>query len=104
MTLFGKSFFLSLRPLGINHLSRLAGEYQLVLRYRREFHDMFTEFSEHSEFGPLMTRMQVVDAHGDSKMDEEQWEAASESNVACHTVFELTSQPDIYIGFIFEKR
>jgi len=42
---------------------------------------MFMEFSEHTEFGPLMTRMQVVDDHGDSKMDEEQWEAASESNV-----------------------
>ena len=42
---------------------------------------MYTEFSDHSEFGPLMNRMQVIDAHGDSKMDEEQWEAASESNV-----------------------
>jgi hypothetical protein len=29
-----------------------------------------------------MTRMKVVDAQGDSKMDEEQWEAASESDVA----------------------
>jgi len=66
---------------------RLAAEYKLVLKYRKEFHDMFTEFSEHSEFGPLMTRMHVKDAHGASKMDEEQWEAAN-----------------IYIGFIFEKR
>jgi hypothetical protein len=57
---------------------RLAEEYKLVLKYRKEFHDMFTEFSEHPDFGPLMTRMQVVDAQGDSKMDEEQWEAASE--------------------------
>lgn len=64
--------------------SRLAEEYQLVLKYRREFHDMFTEFSEHSEFGPLMTRMQVIDARGDSKMDEEQWEAASEFSLVCH--------------------
>ena len=45
---------------------------------------MFMEFSDHSEFGPLMTRMQVVDAHGDSKMDEEQWEAASESNAVVY--------------------
>lgn len=66
---------------------RLAEEYHLVLKYRKEFHDMFTEFSDHSEFGPLMTRMQVVDAHGESKMDEEQWEAAN-----------------IYVGFIFEKK
>ena len=56
-----------------------------MLKYRKEFHDMFTEFSEHSEFGPLMTRMQVVDAQGDSKMDEEQWEAASEFSVVFNT-------------------
>jgi len=55
-----------------------------VLKYRKEFHDMFTEFSDHSEFGPLMTRMHVVDGQGDSKMDEEQWEAASESNTVYH--------------------
>ena len=61
--------------------SRLAEEYRLVLKYRKEFHDMFTEFSDHPDFGPLMTRMQVVDAHGDSKMDEEQWEAASKSGL-----------------------
>lgn len=65
--------------------SRLAGEYQLVLKYRKEFHDMFMEFSEHSEFGPLMNRMQVIDTHGASKMDEEQWEAASESNLIYRT-------------------
>lgn len=56
-----------------------------MLKYRKEFHDMFTEFSEHSEFGPLMTRMQVVDAQGDSKMDEEQWEAASKSCLVYQT-------------------
>lgn len=65
--------------------SRLAEEYELVPKYRKEFHDMFTEFSEHSEFGPLMTRMKVKDAHGVSKMDEEQWEAASESGPGYHT-------------------
>ena len=82
MTSFGKfnSPFLP-RCFRIDRLPRLAAEYQLVLKYRKEFHDMFTEFSDHSEFGPLMTRMQVVDGRGDSKMDEEQWEAASESNM-----------------------
>lgn len=58
-----------------------------MLKYRKEFHDMFTEFSSHSEFGPLMTKMHVIDAQGDSKMDEEQWEAASESNMAYHPPF-----------------
>jgi hypothetical protein len=70
---------------GLITCSRLAEEYELVLKYRKEFHDMFTEFSEHSEFGPLMTRMKVMDAHGGSKMDEEQWEAASESGLGYHT-------------------
>ena len=46
---------------------------------------MFTEFSDHSDFGPLMTKMQVIDAQGASKMDEEQWEAASESSVGYGT-------------------
>ena len=55
-----------------------------MLKYRKEFHDIFTEFSDHSEFGPLMTRMQVVDGQGDSKIDEEQWEAASESTLVYH--------------------
>jgi len=83
---FSLPFFWSWRA-GFNNLPRLAAEYQLVLKYRKEFHDMFTEFSDHSEFGPLMTKMQVIDTQGDSKMDEEQWEAASESNVMYHPPF-----------------
>lgn len=88
----------------INPTSRLAGEYHLVLKYHKEFHDIFTEFSDHSEFGPLMTKMQVVDAHGGSKMDEEQWEAASKYNVLHLACVSLTPRPDIYVGFIFEKQ
>lgn len=47
------------------------------MKYRKEFHDVFAEFSEHSEFGPLMERMKVVNQDGESQMDEMQWEAAS---------------------------
>lgn len=86
-TLSSKHLLFQLGSIGINHLRRLAAEYQLVLKYRKEFHDMFTEFSDHSEFGPLMTRMRVVDDQGDSKMDEEQWEAASKSSAVDHMCF-----------------
>lgn len=79
--------------------SRLAEEYQLVLRYRKEFHDMYTEFSEHSEFGPLMTRMQVIDGQGESKMDEEQWEAASEYDLSRHTV--LANVAPRYLHWVY---
>lgn len=56
---------------------RLAAEYRLHPLYRQEFHQVFEENQEHSEFGPLMVKMKVVDSNGESAMDEDQWEAAS---------------------------
>jgi mRNA (guanine-N7-)-methyltransferase len=58
---------------------QLAEEYGLRLVYRKEFHQVFQEHENHPEFGPLMVRMNVVDSSGESQMDEDQWEAASES-------------------------
>ncbi|KAF7295089.1 mRNA cap guanine-N7 methyltransferase [Mycena indigotica] len=66
---------------------QLAAEYGLHPVYKEEFHDIFSEHQDHPEFGPLMVRMKVVDANGESSMDEAQWEAAN-----------------IYIAFAFEKR
>ncbi|KAJ7134960.1 mRNA capping enzyme-domain-containing protein [Mycena crocata] len=66
---------------------QMAADYGLHPVYKEEFHDVFSEHREHSEFGPLMVRMKVVDANGESAMDEDQWEAAN-----------------IYIAFAFEKR
>ncbi|KAJ7470559.1 mRNA capping enzyme-domain-containing protein [Mycena latifolia] len=66
---------------------QMAAEYGLHPVYKEEFHDVFSENREHPEFGPLMVRMKVVDANGESAMDEDQWEAAN-----------------IYIAFAFEKR
>ncbi|KAI8998984.1 mRNA capping enzyme-domain-containing protein [Trametes punicea] len=66
---------------------QLAAEYGLHPIYKKEFHDIFEEHHEHDEFGQLLQRMHVVDANGESQMDEDQWEAAN-----------------IYIGFAFEKR
>jgi mRNA (guanine-N7-)-methyltransferase len=40
---------------------------------------VFEEFQEHSEFKPLLQRMNVIDANGETEMDEGQWEAASRS-------------------------
>ncbi|KAI0373343.1 hypothetical protein BV20DRAFT_1050237 [Pilatotrama ljubarskyi] len=66
---------------------QMAAEHGLHPVYKEEFHDVFKEHHEHEEFGQLLQRMHVVDANGESQMDEDQWEAAN-----------------IYIGFAFEKR
>ncbi|KAI9566486.1 mRNA capping enzyme-domain-containing protein [Boletus coccyginus] len=65
----------------------LAAEYSLYPIYKEEFHQIFAEHSEQKEFKDLMVRMKVVDANGESSMNEDQWEAAN-----------------IYIGFALEKR
>ncbi|KAG6821167.1 hypothetical protein H0H93_005387 [Arthromyces matolae] len=57
----------------------LAAEYDLYPVYKEEFHHVFSEHQEHQEFGPLMVRMKVVDANGESAMDEDQWEAANKT-------------------------
>lgn len=38
---------------------------------------MFEEFQDHSEFKPLLQKMNVIDANGETEMNDEQWEAAS---------------------------
>ncbi|KAJ7582930.1 mRNA capping enzyme-domain-containing protein [Mycena floridula] len=66
---------------------QLAAEYDLHVVYKEEFHQVFEEHQTHPDFGPLMVKMKVVDANGESSMDEDQWEAAN-----------------IYIAFALEKR
>jgi len=61
-------------------ISRLAANYDLYPLYKKEFHELFEEFHEHPEFKPLLQRMNVVDANGESEMDDDQWEAASTSS------------------------
>ena len=58
-------------------LHSLASEYGLHPVYKKEFHQVFEEHHEQPEFAPLLQRMHVVDANGESQMDEDQWEAAS---------------------------
>ncbi|KAG8884850.1 mRNA cap guanine-N7 methyltransferase [Tulasnella sp. 331] len=65
---------------------KLASSYGLTLKYKKEFHQVFEENQEHNEFGPLLQKMNVVDANGESHMDEDQWEAAN-----------------VYLAFAFEK-
>jgi mRNA (guanine-N7-)-methyltransferase len=57
----------------------MASDYGLECVYREEFHQVFNEHQDHPEFRPLMLRMGVMDDQGESAMDEDQWEAASES-------------------------
>ncbi|KAF9264872.1 guanine-N(7)-methyltransferase [Marasmius fiardii PR-910] len=70
-----------------DHFVQLASEYGLQPTYKEEFHQVFDENQEHRDFGPLLTRMGVVDANGESAMDEDQWEAAN-----------------IYVAFAFKKQ
>jgi len=65
---------------------QLAAKYDLYPVYRKEFHELFEEFQDNPEFKPLLQRMNVVDANGETEMDEDQWEAAN-----------------IYIAFAMEK-
>lgn len=62
-------------------LRSTAAEYGLQPLYMKEFHEVFADNQEHTEFGPLLERMKVVDANGESQMDEDQWEAASECSL-----------------------
>lgn len=61
----------------------MAEEYGLSVEYKAEFHQVFEEHRDHSEFAPLMVRMKVVDSNGESAMDEDQWEAASAKEPHC---------------------
>lgn len=75
-----------------NRESRLAAEYGLYLRYKKEFHEVFSENQKHRDFGPLLQHMKVVDANGESQMDEDQWEAASMLCCFVALTIELTSR------------
>jgi mRNA (guanine-N7-)-methyltransferase len=62
-----------------NTFVSLAADYGLYPTYKEEFHQIFAENGEVPEFSQLLQRMKVVDVNGESSMDEDQWEAASES-------------------------
>lgn len=89
---------------------RLAQEYGLHLLYKAEFHDIFEAEREHREYKPLLQRMNVVSASGESQMDEDQWDAASASclshplSILTYSLSIFPKTLDIYLGFAFEKR
>ena len=84
--------------------SSLAAEYSLYPIYKEEFHHIFTEHQNHEEFKSLMLRMKVVDANGESALDVDQWEAASQFSEFFLRVNLDHPHTDIYIGFVLEKR
>lgn len=88
----------------LNAISRLAATYDLYPLYRKEFHELFEEFHEHPEFKPLLQKMNVVDANGETEMDDDQWEAVSTSSPCTLRVLLLINLTDIYIAFAMEKR
>lgn len=56
----------------------MAAGYGLQCIYKEEFHSFFAEHQEDKDYSQLLTRMNVVDSNGESCMNEDQWEAASE--------------------------
>lgn len=56
----------------------LAREYGLEVIYRKTFNDVLQEEQHDREFSQLLTRMGVINSDGESSMDGDQWEAASE--------------------------
>jgi mRNA (guanine-N7-)-methyltransferase len=85
-------------------LFRMAAEYDLDLIYEKEFHEVYAENEDHAEYGPMLQHMKVVDANGESQMDEDQWEAASTFSITVPVMITLTCCIDIYIAFAFQKR
>lgn len=68
----------------------LALEYGLHLVYKKAFAEVLNEEQSSRDFGPLLGRMKVLDRNGNSAMDEDQWEAASESITRRSAVITLT--------------
>ncbi|WWD16610.1 hypothetical protein CI109_101038 [Kwoniella shandongensis] len=64
----------------------LAMEYKLKIVYKKPFHDILQDEQASRDFGPLLGKMGVVNADGESAMDADQWEAAN-----------------LYMAFAFEK-
>jgi mRNA (guanine-N7-)-methyltransferase len=91
-----------------DNFQQLAAEQGLHLVYRAEFHEVYQEHCDHREYGPLLVRMKVQNEQGESQMDEDQWEAASELFVfrVAQSIVDLTYSffSDVYLAFAFEKR
>lgn len=56
----------------------LANEYHLRLVYKKAFNEVLAEEQNSRDFGMLLKKMGVINEHGASAMDGDQWEAASE--------------------------
>lgn len=88
----------------------LATEYHLKLVYKKTFNEVLQEEQGSRDFGPLLSKMGVINAEGESAMTPDQWEAASELDVCRHHepparapegTARLTT--DLYMAFAFQK-
>lgn len=53
--------------------------FNLEVLYKEEFHTIYNDHQEETEFKQLLSTMKVVDSKGESALDQDQWDAASES-------------------------
>ncbi len=53
-------------------------EYGLRVVYKKAFNEVLQTEQSSRDFGPLLGKMGVVNQQGESAMDADQWEAASE--------------------------
>lgn len=80
----------------------LAASYGLELVYQEDFHTIYEKEQEPFEFRQLLSAMKVVDSKGESALDQDQWDAASEYSlspwyflVVLISIYSL----DIYMAF-----
>ena len=59
-------------------MNRLAQEYRLRPIYRHSFNEILAQEQDSQDFGGLLRKMGVLNERGESAMDADQWEAASE--------------------------
>ncbi len=83
---------------------RLATEYGLKLLYKRAFNEVLSEEQSSRDFGPLLGKMGVVNEHGESAMDADQWEAASRFTHPSCMSGKLLMISDLYMAFAFQKQ
>jgi hypothetical protein len=82
--------------------------------YKKTFNEVLQEEQGSRDFGPLLGKMGVINAEGESAMTEDQWEAASESaltfslsnkgGLSSWPVVSLELTADLYMTFAFEKQ
>lgn len=59
--------------------------------YKEEFHTIYNDEQGEQEFKGLLSTMKVVDSKGESALDQDQWDAASEWLISLLPFFRFVS-------------